>query len=242
MSASSVTDPPQVHLAASEADLRRIFRLRYAVYVDEMSKPYPTADHDRRELSDPGDWSSMHLYATDQNGEVIAALRSYYGLPSAAHVDIFDHSSHRLNAERPFHCVSRFVIVPEARDLRIATSLAKAAYAYARTLGVYYSYIHCNPRLILLWTRFGYEAYRPFIDDPVVGCQVPMLLRAADEDRLADVKSPFLHLAEAFRRGPDCWNPAMRATFSDPPLLALLMLPQPAAADENAVPGSSPHP
>jgi predicted GNAT family N-acyltransferase len=240
-----MTDLPQVHLAACDADLHRIFKLRYAVYVDEMSKPYPTADHERRELSDADDRGSMHLYATDQDGEVLAALRIYYGLPSPAHVDVFDHLAHRLRSDRPFHCVSRFVIAPQARDLRIATSLAKAAYACARTLGVHYSYIHCNPRLMLLWTRFGYEAYRPFVFDPVVGCQVPMLLRAADEDRLAEVKSPFLHLARAFRRGPDGWNVAIREAFSDPPLLAALTLPEPrmaSAGQDDPVSGASPHP
>jgi hypothetical protein len=117
-----------------------------------------------------------------------------------------------------FHLVSRFVVAPEARNMHIAASLAKAVYAFGRLAGVKMSYLHCAPRLILLWTRYGYAAFRPPFFDAVVGCQLPMRLTVEDESRLAEVKSPFCVLAQASRLGGAAWTRQWSVLFEDPRL------------------------
>jgi putative hemolysin len=64
----------RVRIAQSEAERARIFRFRYAVYIQEMGKQFPFADHAQRLLSDPLDRNGVHLFI--EKGEaVIATLR-----------------------------------------------------------------------------------------------------------------------------------------------------------------------
>lgn len=64
-----------VALAISEAERQEVFRFRYAVYVEEMGKSPPDANHDRRELMDRFDASASLYVLRDGEGALVGTLR-----------------------------------------------------------------------------------------------------------------------------------------------------------------------
>jgi hypothetical protein len=54
--------PAGICIAGDSATRAAIYRLRYAVYVEEQGKALSAADHRRRELTDAHDQTALHLY------------------------------------------------------------------------------------------------------------------------------------------------------------------------------------
>ena len=68
----------EIKLIDNPQDLQRVFRLRYAVYVEELGAEMAHADHQRREVREPWDKSGDNLGAWI-NGELVGGVRINYG-------------------------------------------------------------------------------------------------------------------------------------------------------------------
>ena len=64
-----------VSLAVSEAERQEVYRFRYAVYVEEMGKSPPDANHDRRVLMDRFDATASLYVLRDGEGALVGTLR-----------------------------------------------------------------------------------------------------------------------------------------------------------------------
>ncbi|MFN8002651.1 MAG: hypothetical protein U0X75_16725 [Acidobacteriota bacterium] len=53
----------EIKLINNPQDLQQVFRLRYAVYVEELGAEMEYADHERKEVREPWDETGDHLGA-----------------------------------------------------------------------------------------------------------------------------------------------------------------------------------
>ena len=67
----------EIGIATTARERQEIYRLRYAVYIEEMKKPY-AADHQHRLLFDPQDEKARLIYAR-AGQELVATLRLNLG-------------------------------------------------------------------------------------------------------------------------------------------------------------------
>ena len=200
----------RVRMATTDEERRRVYQRRYEVYIAELGRPY-AADHERRELVDDLDDSSVHYYIAE-HGEVVAAMRSHWGDPTPAVLEAFCASDAILAPHQPLHHSSRLFVAATGRASLAAWQLAKAAYLHGRSCGITHTYLYCAAHLVTMYERLGYERYRAEFTHPVVGQQFPLRLFADDEARLHDKRSPFAPLAVAYRNR-DAWQTALDETF-----------------------------
>ena len=176
-------------------ELDAVERLRYRVYVEEMHKPYPQADHVGGRLTDPLDAESV-VFAAFDNGRVMATLRCSWAT-SAALYDAYGRTLRvDLWADVPRHelaVCSRLVVAPGARKSRLAVSLMCAIYTMARARGTAVCLCSTTPPLRRFFERFGFRSYaEPFFDEDSDRLQWPLALLLEDAAHLRAVSSPFL--------------------------------------------------
>jgi hypothetical protein len=199
-------------LLADTPELREaIYALRYVIYVEEMGKSPPTADHQRRWIRDGLD-ATARLYAVqDEAGTLVGTLRlnrlsdlsdpttELAPLPIATLLE-------RFPPEAISH-TSRLMLLPAWRGGAALGLLFNRCYGDAAEAGVRVDLCHAKPGLVELYEQLGYRRFCPGLDLKGVGYQVPMLLALHDRAHLRESRSPLLR-HPASRQGEDPWGDA----------------------------------
>lgn len=181
---------------------RLVERLRYAVYVEEMGKPYPSADHRGRRLTDALDDVSLILGAYDSDGTLIGTMR---GTPGAApSLDALEGENLGIEAwaDVPRSCLmfcSRLIVDPRARGrARAAVSLNCGMYFYCREQKIRVALCSTAARLVGYFERYGFRPYGESFRDMDSGQELTRLaLVLEDVEHLKAVSSPFVMEAAA---------------------------------------------
>lgn len=185
-----------------EHEREAVERLRYRVYVNEMGKPYPNADHRRGRLADPLDDVSLILGAFDGDtlvGTVRSTPCSEALLRSACCATLQFHCWADVDPSALVTC-SRLVVEPMMRRTRRA-SLALMCGMYFFGREEHRSICLCSTAtpLVGFFQRFGFRRYgQPFADSDSGRDQVCLALLLEDVAHLQAVESPFA--PEAMRR------------------------------------------
>lgn len=184
-----------IDTAKTPDEQERIFRFRYTIYVEEMGKPMPGADHVQRTLRDELDNHATHLYAL-RGGEIMATLRIFWGrdgIPPQYKawygLHGFDSSS-----QSDFSFTGRMMVAGAVRGGTAALALATEAYRLGRLSNVAFDFIHTTPPLIPFFERLGHRRYTTEFIDPDLGPRTPMVLTLDDLTHLKAQGSPFLKL------------------------------------------------
>jgi N-acyl-L-homoserine lactone synthetase len=189
-----------VRSATSDRDLESVFALRYRVYVEEYGKPYPSADHERRLLSDEWDALSTVLVA-ERDGRVAGTIRGTLGSApgfAEAHADVFGHLEEvRAVGWHRVACGSRLVVDAAARGhSRLAVALMVAIYAWAVRQGAVLCLCHTVAPLLPLMEKMGWQRRgEPFVHADSSTLQYPMVLVVSDQAHLQSVGSPLACVA-----------------------------------------------
>lgn len=184
--------------AASDEQIGRIFRFRYAIYVEEMGKPMPGADHAGRILKDELDDRSTHLMAL-VGDELVGSIRITWGadgLPER-YVDWYGLDKFSVFPPSDFSFTGRLMVLENLRSSAVSLALAREAYRRGRERGVAFDFIHTTPRLIPFFEKLGHRRYAPEFLDPDLGPRTPMVLVLTDLDHLSGCQSPFGILARS---------------------------------------------
>lgn len=72
------TNGPSVQMATTDVELVEIERFRYSIYIDEMHKPLPWANHVERRLPDADDHDALHTNIREDS-DVVACARLHIG-------------------------------------------------------------------------------------------------------------------------------------------------------------------
>ena len=179
--------------AEIEEDRQRVFRFRYAVYVEEMGRSQEYADHGLKTVEEPLDETGRILLAEDEHGQVVGTVRLNYGSDTdfGYYTGLYGMECVGSIFPQRVSITTKLMVTPELRGGTLGCRLAIATYRDALRDGVLFDFIDCNPHLEQVFTRLGYRRYMGRILHPEYGDVLPMILPLTDLDHLEAVGSPF---------------------------------------------------
>jgi hypothetical protein len=121
-----------IKLINNQQDLQQVFRLRYAVYVEELGAEMEHADHKRKEVREPWDDTGDNLGAWI-NGEFVGCVRINFGGKSdlSEYQDFFNPILADECTDCPLESISissKLVVHQRHRGERLAVRLLQASY------------------------------------------------------------------------------------------------------------------
>lgn len=179
-----------------------VARLRYRVYVQEMGRAEPHADHAMRTVLDPEDERSILLAAFDAEGEAIGTVRVQAFSDLAADDRAFHGFDTMPDALRSRSGLTAKLITDAkhrrgALTTRLMLGVFRSGYEHQQRVNL----INCNPPLDRFFARFGFVAMGEPRDHPVYGLVRVMMLPMADLAFFEAIGSPFAPLLREL--GPD---------------------------------------
>ncbi len=174
----------------NHADLERMYRFRYRVYVEELGLT-DNADHEHRLLSDVYDQCS-HSYAIVDGKEILGSLRLIL-LSEVPDPAPLIHRFRMGPAVDAFGLgaictTSRFILNPRLQHGTIIYRLMKVAYEAGRARGIRLNYGDCSAHLVPFYEHLGYRLYSSGYNDSDYGYKVPILM-LGDRARFKRVRS-----------------------------------------------------
>ena len=183
-------------LAVSEAERQEVYRFRYAVYVEEMGKSPPDANHERRVLMDRFDATASLYLLRDGEGALVGTLRiNHLAALESAQEALRPIPLEPLLEQAPLKNLSYTSRLMLRADWRGGSSLAllcNRIFADSLEEGIRFDLCHAHPGLIELYEQLGYRRFCAGITLPGVGYQVPMLLALRDRAHLRRCRSPLM--------------------------------------------------
>jgi hypothetical protein len=190
-------------IAATEHDRLEAYRIRYAVYIAEQRKSYPSADHRQQIFSDDLDSSAIIILVSGESGSCGTVRANFLDSPGvrSAYETQIDPA---LFSSIPDHCISvcsRLAVLPEYRCRIVSGMLFSEIYRYGLSRNTQLCFEACAPSLLAIFRRYGFREYLPPCFDPIVGRLHRMVLVLDDLSHLEEVRSPFLVIAKQFGIG-----------------------------------------
>lgn len=209
--------PPEIRRVTDARELGLLARFRYSVYVEEMGRSEPHADHQARTLIDPLDGEGVNLAAFVQSqgeDEIVGCVRLNYAWRQP--LDYYEDFYEMRGSPSGVHPTStgictRLMVGRHHRRSDLPVRLVRAAYSRALIDGVRHGYIDCNPHLNDFFLRMGFEVHCGPKIHPVYGTVTVLRLAMHDIPRLDACHSPLAAdlrdwLATASTRQPDGTN------------------------------------
>ncbi len=182
-----------VRFAESMADREAIFRLRFAIYGEELGRGH-AGDGDRRMRDDLDD--TARLLLAEHEGQAVGTMRLNWGGdgPFGA-ADRAIYGLDELEAIVPAQQIvifSRFATNPNFRGGDLPGQLIDAMVRFAIAKGVSVILCDCRPELINVYLRLGMRVRGPVVTTPGVGILVPLVLFLDD---IAHIRSTHSRIA-----------------------------------------------
>lgn len=181
-----------VRVANFETDRERIFRFRYAVYVEEMRRTQRYADHDRRRIEEPFD-ATAYLVIAEHEGEVVGTVRANFGGETdlGYYAELFRMPEVGAAFPHGVSLTTKFMVAPSFRSGTLAVRIAACIYEFGVSRGIRHDFLDCNAHLEEFFGRLGYVKHMPKVTHPEYGLVQPMRLDIFDSEHLRRVGSPF---------------------------------------------------
>ena len=203
----------QVRVAETPQEREDIFRFRYKVYVEDLKKEVPGADHAGKLVRDEEDEPGLLLYISDEAGNVVGTLR-LNRLSKGVSGDLGDlYGLEQFSAvpAAQIAVASRFIVSAEAPAAGSALSQHALGWALEHAIKLVFSY--CSPHLVGPYEQLGFRRYKDNFNDPM-GYRVPMLLVLFDKDHLRRIGSP-LHPSIGPMSAENEWNSFFKSRFPE---------------------------
>jgi predicted GNAT family N-acyltransferase len=180
-------------------EMEGIYRLRYQVYIKELKKNLPWADHERRHLVDPEDRNGVH-FAVTRFGRVVGCARVHFGaeiaqeiLAVSALADFERQDGHRGDY------VSRLMIARSIRGKGAAFAIMLKMIQCAVARGHDHAVFHCNAKLVSFYQRLGFRICGAPFETAHSGVQTPMAVIWGDSEHLTAIGSPLARPLRCYR-------------------------------------------
>lgn len=214
----------QIKLIDNQQDLQQVFRLRYAVYVEELGAEMEHANHQRKEVREPWDDTGDNLGAWI-NGELVGCIRINFGGQSdlSEYQNFFSPMITDKYANCPLRSISvssKLVVHPRHRGATLAVRLSQACHAQMHEKKSLLNYITCRPNLVEMYRKLGFQPCASAFHHHEAGWITPMALVVQDYEYLRQIKSPFADICARYptnqvrarklrhRLGAQCFQPA----------------------------------
>jgi len=193
--------PLKICIATEKWEKERIYRFRYQLYVEQISKTLTFVDHRNKQMSDEMDKHSILLYA-ESGSEIVGTMRLTIGDPSqfpkplpkifSMHkfkTILHDYSTQLLGLS------TKLAISPKYWGSILMYQLLATAFKTYQENNIPFSLGACNPHLISLYERLGHRRFARNFTDPGYGLLVPILLIIEDSAYLKSIHSPMYRIA-----------------------------------------------
>jgi predicted GNAT family N-acyltransferase len=180
----SVVSPGDVALR------HRIHRFWYDVYVTEMGRVQPEADHGAKVSTDSLDRTATVLAAIDgPSGRVVGTVRLNFGDVGGlgSYEELYDLARLSPQERASLSITTRLMVAPEVRGTSLVVRLIREAFRVVRSRRVTHDFIDCNEHLVPLFARLGYRPWARAIH-PWYG-EVQVMRLDLNDQRLRDAKS-----------------------------------------------------
>jgi len=179
------------------------FRLRYEVFIEELSMPDKAADHQMRIIEEPWDDDALILGAF-AGDELIGTVRVKFGDASGfgSYESMFQMEQFHPYFPLRVSFTNRFAVKPSYRMGRTAAKLCAGCFVHAQQRAVCLDFICCQPHLRSLYERLGYQQIHKDFDHAFGGRVSPMLINTCDPEHLVKCRSPFARHVDWSRRDP----------------------------------------
>jgi len=182
-----MSEVEQVRIATTREEREAIYRFRYQVYVEELKRDYPDADHERRWLRDDDDDRdyavNLYMGPVDQIVGTVRLLvwpagevpKHYFEMFS---MDIFPGIEELNTAE-----TGRLMIRPTVRGKNVFPSLMGAMYDELVARESQLCFLYCVPGLVKHYRRtLGTRPYNGRLIQAGSSVGIPMVMIVSDSD------------------------------------------------------------
>lgn len=191
----------KIGIAESSAEKLEIYRFRYHIYAEEMSRQLLSADHTNKLIYDELDDWAILLYAKI-GSELVGTMRINMGaladFPAfwvqALSLEMFQQFYEEKN-EQKFAYSSKIMVSPRYRNSAVCYLLLAKGYELLCEYRVQFSFCVCNLHLLGFYEQIGFRRYGRNFVDADYGLLVPFVLLHDDLEHLRAVKSPLFRLA-----------------------------------------------
>jgi len=183
----SVSDPSHLHA---------LQRFRYHVYIEQLGKSRPWANHECRLLPDPDDGAAFHFLAGRHLDRPVGCVRLHLAAAMPTHalqsMGIYD-----IAASDGFRgaYISMLMLDHTLRGRGAALFLMLRLLQFGWPRGMEYALFHCAPRLAPRYLRYGFECLGDPFQSRYSGWQVPMISLFGDCEahrRRGSLVTPYL--------------------------------------------------
>ncbi len=174
----------EIYMTKTDEERAEVFRFRYEIYVEELHIFDKDADHETRQQIDIHDDGAHLMVARDSSGELVGTLRANFGhCPSNGpeFEETYDLSRfcEVVSPERVL-IISRFMVTYNHRGKSLAGKMVMRIAQFALQHGIEVALLDCQPHLVGLYQRLGFQTYKRAYNDPNFGVMVPMVLFLSD--------------------------------------------------------------
>jgi len=159
-----------VELVGNDAERAAIYRLRYAVYIEELGWTSRYANHAQKTLTDNLD-ASGNLFVAFRDNQPVGTLRTHHSADAdlGEYISLYHlHDSLRLKP-KSIAIATMFVVRKSMRLSRIACQLMLAALKKALDEGIDLVFIECEPKMAPFYKKLGFAIHVPSILHPDYG-------------------------------------------------------------------------
>jgi predicted GNAT family N-acyltransferase len=150
----------EIRLATTQAELEELYRFRYSIYVEEMSRVQHDADHERKIISDKLDDSAHNLLVVKANQLVGAVRMNFIGEGAIPYYYDFYRIGEQFGVTADNVCIiTRLMIANSMRKTALAFRICMSVYEFCLQRGIRYSFIDCNDHLVEFFKSFGWHYY-----------------------------------------------------------------------------------
>lgn len=194
-------DSMKICIAKTPEEKREIYRFRYQIYVEEMSKHLAEADYDNKLLYDELDEWAVLLYAKI-GSKIIATYRINIGtiadFPEKVieflaldtfNDGIVEHGSHKIAY------ATKVMVAPAYRSSSALYLLMTKCYEICCYEQVQFLFGICNFHLLPLYEQLGCRRYYKNFFDPGLGLLFPIVMLIDDVQHFRKVRSPLFRTA-----------------------------------------------
>lgn len=195
---TQTTSPVEYRIAATKAERDAIFKLRYEIYVEEMHREQPYANHKTRTIEEPQDSTAIILGVWD-NGELVGTIRANMSSDSKFEFrEIYNFSTFEAQYPGQVALITKLMIKKDRRGGRIALNIFRETYKILREEGAEVLLIDANDHLLNTYRRLGFVAIKEKCAHPLYGMVTPMAMTMKDQAQFEAVKSPLADLCRVF--------------------------------------------
>lgn len=192
-------------IVESDSQMETMLALRYRIYIQELKKNLPWADHENGRLPDPYDTEgATHFVVSRKGGQLVGCVRLHLGtsiptdmLEAMQIANFVNRDNHRCGY------VSKLMVERSLRGKGASVLMMMRMIEHGAAAGGQYALFHCNPKLVGLYEKFGFRRFGKPFEMPYVGPQISMINLFGDCDHFDKVGSPLADFVRRFRLPDD---------------------------------------